>query len=211
MSLVETFPFRMAGFEDRHLIGDALFFFLTGRADNAVEHIGLVPVPGDALAAERFQRIRGLLYHLPAAGVAGAATWTGGKMPIQKIDHIGIRVADFDRSQRFYAKLGFSVIRVDAPAHVVVMRHPGGVELNLLDTANHDHGRENVLMDLPRKYPGYTHFALQVDSVADAAALFQAIGVTVTEGPVTFGDGKTSVFIRDPDLNVIEFTEHPKS
>jgi len=33
--------------------------------------------------------------------------------------------------------------------------------------------------------------------------------IPISEGPVTFGNGKTSLFIRDPDYNVIEFTQDP--
>ena len=130
-------------------------------------------------------------------------------MKINKIDHVGIRVADFDRSIRFYAMMGFSVTRKDLTEHVVEVQHPSGITLNFLDSANHDHDGQNVLMDIERKYPGYTHCAFNIESVDDALQHLETNGITPTEGPVTFGNGKTSIFIRDPDLNVIEFTHAP--
>ena len=130
-------------------------------------------------------------------------------MNINKIDHIGIRVADFDRAIRFYEMLGFRTTRKDLSERVVEVSHPAGISINLLDSADHDLDKQNVLMDIDRKYPGYTHYALRIDSIDDALKRLDANGIAVTEGPVTFGDGKTSIFIRDPDLNVIEFTQAP--
>ena len=66
-------------------------------------------------------------------------------------------------------------------------------------------------MDAEEQYPGYTHYAIEVQSANDAKAFLESINIGITKGPVTFGDGKTSVFIRDPDLNVIEFTVLPKA
>lgn len=130
-------------------------------------------------------------------------------MRIKTIDHIGIRVMEFDRSVAFYEKLGFNKIRHDLVERVVVLKHASGIEINLLDSGNDDNDRRNVLMDVDRKYPGYTHYAIEVESAADAKRFLESIGLEVTEGPITFGDGKTSVFVRDPDLNVIEFTQLP--
>ncbi|MGD8569799.1 MAG: VOC family protein [Gammaproteobacteria bacterium] len=132
-------------------------------------------------------------------------------MEIKRLDHVGIRVMDFTRSVQFYRKLGFQVIREDFKEGVVVLKHPAGVELNLLDSGNDNHGNKNVLMDVKSNYPGYTHYALEVSSVKRAKDFLEQINVNITEGPVTFGDGKTSIFVRDPDLNVLEFTELPKT
>lgn len=130
-------------------------------------------------------------------------------MKINRLDHVGIRVMEFDRAIAFYERLGFSVIRKDPKERVVVLKHGSGVEINLLDSGNDDNDERNVLMDVEPKYPGYTHYAIEVESAGEAKRFLESIGLEVTEGPVTFGDGKTSVFIRDPDLNVVEFTQLP--
>ena len=131
-------------------------------------------------------------------------------MRIKRLDHVGIRVMEFERSIDFYEKLGFSVIRRDVKEHVVVLKHNSCIEINLLDSGNDDNEKKNILMDVERKYPGYTHYAIEVHSVEKAKQHLESIGLSITEGPVTFGDGKRSIFIRDPDKNVIEFTQLPK-
>ena len=130
-------------------------------------------------------------------------------MNIITIDHIGIRVTDFQKSLHFYQQFGFISIREDYQEHVFVMRHPSGITINLLDNADNNFDHNNVLMDIESRYPGYTHYAIAVKSISEMVTFLQSINCKITEGPVTFGNGQTSVFIRDPDMNVIEFTEHP--
>jgi len=130
-------------------------------------------------------------------------------MKINHIDHVGIRVTDFTRATRFYEKLGFLTISESLDEHVVEVRHPSGITLNFLDSANNTHDHQNILMDVANKYPGYTHYAMNVDSIEDVVHFLELNQIEITEGPVTFGNGHTSVFVRDPDLNVIEFTYAP--
>lgn len=130
-------------------------------------------------------------------------------MNLKRIDHVGIRVMRFDLAIEFYQRLGFSVTRQDLEEHVVVLKHDSGIVINLLDSGDDDNHQRNILMDVDKRYPGYTHYAIEVDSVAAAKRHLEELGLVVTEGPVTFADGKTSVFVRDPDRNVIEFTQLP--
>jgi lactoylglutathione lyase len=124
---------------------------------------------------------------------------------IDQVDHIGIRVRDFDRALAFYAILGFELHhKVDYDA-VAIIRNKAGVEINLILNGNAGDPAKNILIDVSEKYPGYTHVALRVRSVAETIETLNDSGIVITQGPVSFGaDGHVSVFIRDPDRNVIE-------
>lgn len=134
-----------------------------------------------------------------------AATVRGRTIAVEQVDHIGVRVRDLDAALRFYGVLGFA-LQVKVPYDAVaIIRNAAGVELNLVFNANAGDPKANVLMDVPEKYPGYTHVALRVPSIADTITALNEHGIRITQGPVSFGrDGHVSVFVRDPDRNVIE-------
>jgi lactoylglutathione lyase len=124
---------------------------------------------------------------------------------IERVDHIGVRVRDLDRALAFYQALGFDLDRKAEGDDVAIIRNAQGVELNLVFNANAGDPAANILMDVADKFPGYTHIALRVTSIPDAIAALKANNFAITQGPVSFGEaGHISVFIRDPDRNVIE-------
>jgi lactoylglutathione lyase len=123
---------------------------------------------------------------------------------IEQVDHIGVRVADKTRAMAFYRQFGFELIHESSFDAVVIIKNVAGVELNLIVNGVDLTGGKNILMDVPEKYPGYTHIALRVADIRQAMAALKESGTAITQGPVTFGDGHVSVFVRDPDRNVIE-------
>ena len=124
---------------------------------------------------------------------------------IERVDHIGIRVRNLDRALNFYRVLGFNLLRRADGDDVAIIRNENGVELNLVFNANAGDPETNVLMDAPDKYPGYTHIALRVATIPSAIAVLKENDIAITQGPVSFGDNRqVSVFIRDPDRNVVE-------
>jgi lactoylglutathione lyase len=124
---------------------------------------------------------------------------------IERVDHIGIRVRDLDRALDFYRALGFALAHRAVGDDVAIVRNEHGVELNLVFNANAGDPTANILMDVPEKFPGYTHIALRVTSIPATLAALKANNIAITQGPVSFGDpGQVSVFVRDPDRNVIE-------
>ena len=126
------------------------------------------------------------------------------EIAIQKFDHLGVRVTDKDRALAFYRSLGFEVkYEADFDA-VVVIKNAAGVELNLIVNGVDRTGGKNILMDVPEKHPGLTHIAFRVADIRRTIAGLHDTGTAITQGPVTFGDGHVSVFVRDPDRNVIE-------
>jgi lactoylglutathione lyase len=127
---------------------------------------------------------------------------------IAAVDHIGIRVADEARSVAFYEQLGFVLFaRTDNDDPVVLLKNEQGVEINLIVNAVAGSAR-NVLMDVPEKHAGYTHVALRVASLEHTQSELARLGIPLSGGPTRLGKG-TSLFIRDPDRNVIELRERP--
>jgi lactoylglutathione lyase len=122
---------------------------------------------------------------------------------ITRINHLGLRVKDLDVSRVFYEQLGFEFKAGPlGPEPVAIMEHPSGVNINFILNAAPD-CVENVLMDIPIKHTGYTHVALEVTSAESAKNSIKALGIAITE-EVEF-EGAQFFFIRDPDMNVIEF------
>jgi lactoylglutathione lyase len=124
---------------------------------------------------------------------------------VERVDHIGIRVRNLDRALAFYRVLGFALVHRAEGDDVAIIRNEHGMELNLIFNANAGDPAANIMMDVADKFPGYTHMALRVASVPATIAALKENDIAITQGPVSFGEsGQVSVFVRDPDRNVIE-------
>ena len=124
---------------------------------------------------------------------------------ITGINHVGIRVSNLENARKFYEQLGFKfIVGPIGPEPVAIMEHPSGVNINLILNSN-TKSNENILMDVPEKYPGYTHIALNVNDIQAVQTSLHKMGIQITEGPITLPDGGVMLFIRDQDNNVIEF------
>ena len=124
---------------------------------------------------------------------------------IVRINHIGLRVTDLEIAREFYEKLGFEFIAGPiGPEPVAIMEHPSGININFILNASKNQ-IVNMLMDIPEKYTGYTHVALEVTDMQSTQAYLESIDYEITEGPIVTSEGASFIFIRDPDQNVIEF------
>lgn len=126
---------------------------------------------------------------------------------ITRINHIGLRVSDFETARDFYAKLGFEYVTGPAgPEPVAIVEHPCGININFILNADQKDST-NVLMDVATRHTGYTHVAIEITDAQAVIRNLAALGIALSEGPVNHPTG-TSLFIRDPDNNVIEFIEY---
>lgn len=125
-------------------------------------------------------------------------------IPILGWAHVGIRVHDLERSQRFYERFGFRrTAGPIGPEPVAILEHPCGVEINLVLNAPQA-SEPNILMDVPAKHAGITHIALLCPDILAARDALAAAGIALSGGPVQFYPGAQGIFVRDPDGNVVE-------
>ena len=127
-------------------------------------------------------------------------------MKITAYDHVGLRVTDRARSLTFYEQLGFRLDEEHSSQTALEIVNEAGVRLNLILNGQPTPQRDNVLMDRPQKWPGYTHAAFIVHSLTGVLQWAAKERITITEGPVDWGR-RITCFLRDPDANVLEFNE----
>ncbi len=126
---------------------------------------------------------------------------------ITAYEHVGIRVTDRDTAVAFYEKLGWREAADLPEATANEMVNDAGVRINLIFNGVKNADRKNVLQDEPVKYPGVTHAAFVVNDLHTLISALDTEGIEITEGPVVFDDRRRTIFIRDPDGNVLEFNE----
>src|SRR5688500_3436681 len=121
--------------------------------------------------------------------------------------HTAYRVRQLDRSVEFYEKFGFQEIgRVTtADGSVLVMLNlPGDGDVVTLELV-YKHGSDPFEVGT-----GFSHIAVQVDSLDATLAGFTGRGISFEEPQHPGGEGgPKTCFVRDPDGYRIELVEWP--
>ena len=112
-----------------------------------------------------------------------------------------------DVSRAFYQKLGFVETDYLANEQANEMETASGMRINLIMNGAKRPNNANILLDEPIKYAGFTHAAFVVDDIEKLQAWLQANQIAITEGPRQFVPRRITLFIRDPDGNVLEFNQ----
>ena len=131
-------------------------------------------------------------------------------MPITAFDHVAIPIDQVDAMLRFYEALGFEVRDAQAPAFYAL--HFGAQKINF-------HGppawrSPRFALRAPAARPGCGDFCFVWEgSEAELAARLAILDAPIVEGPVRRDGGRgetgVSVYIRDPDGNLLEFIRYP--
>ena len=145
-------------------------------------------------------------------------------MPIQRFSHLGLCVADLERSLAFYTQgLGFrQVAQFEASGEPVdtlltlrgtrlhaVYLERDGLRLELL------HYRHPALLPAevpaPMNRPGFTHLSLRVQSLESVLDAIEEHGGQRLESTRTGNPelGASAIFALDPDGTRIELVEQP--
>jgi catechol 2,3-dioxygenase-like lactoylglutathione lyase family enzyme len=137
----------------------------------------------------------------PSTRCTRDSAYAGGVLRVEGLDHVVLIVADVERSVAWYRdRLGLEVMRLDewrnGKAPFPSVRVNGGTIIDILEG--------------PRSGTNVDHFCL-VLAPTDLAALAGSAEFDVVDGPVqrwgARGEG-TSVYVRDPDDNLVELRHY---
>lgn len=122
------------------------------------------------------------------------------------IDHVGLKVADMDKSLAFYCDgLGLKLLRRRERGPGIATAVPvGNQEMNLFS----DPGFAVSAAD--GDPPGLDHFCLEIESgsIDEVIAGLAKAGIAVAKPPVKRSDG-VSLFVSDPDGCRVELIVKP--
>jgi catechol 2,3-dioxygenase-like lactoylglutathione lyase family enzyme len=124
-------------------------------------------------------------------------------------DHVSLPMQDTDAMVAFYRVLGFDI--VEQP-HVVSV-YAGDQMINLHRPATWQ--REGFTLRAPNARPPCGDLCFVWDGTPDALGTrLEAAGAAIEEGPVAREGGRrrdaSSVYVRDPDGNLLEFMIYPR-
>ncbi|WP_067900974.1 VOC family protein [Nocardia vaccinii] len=117
--------------------------------------------------------------------------------------HVGLRVADLERSLTFYSAVGYEVVGSvpETPiGHLTMLKLPEDefVTVELVHDGNPvDRGSD------------VSHFVVQVESMADALEVLAGHGIQPVVPGQESDDGMKTTFIADPDGRRIELVQWP--
>ncbi|MGD8522006.1 MAG: VOC family protein [Desulfobacterales bacterium] len=125
-------------------------------------------------------------------------------MKIKHIDHLVLTVKDIHASCRFYTTvLGMEEVSFGQGRKAVVF---GDQKINF-----HQYGQELEPKALHPTRGSGDLCLITDDSISDAIGQIQSSGIEIIEGPVARTGAKgpmTSIYIRDPDENLIEIATY---
>ena len=122
-------------------------------------------------------------------------------------DHVGVRVSNRQEAIAFYERLGFTETYRIPEGEANEMVTSAGVRINLIFNGAKTKDQKNILLDEPIKRPGMTHPAFIIQDIAALQSWLLKEGIEITEGPKQLGPRRITLFIRDPDGNVLEFNQ----
>ena len=126
-----------------------------------------------------------------------------------RLQHVGLVVADLDRSRAFYSALDLDeVSRPPNFAFDGAWFRLGDTELHLLSAAHATGGAGQPDPGAGAARGMTHHLAIEVDDLDRACARLADNGIDLAGGPMPRGDGYVQVFFLDPDGYVLEFFQH---